>query len=154
MTERWWNSAKCIGMTQLFFARDEESTTIRQMRESRAKAICAECPVQHECLQSALANAESGIWGGTTERERQRMMRTQRRLTVARPVPSRKKADPAWRIIETRTSLSGRSVDLKIIDQQSTWHGFCWGVFRGDEMVYLADNEPDAWLYFHSTVLC
>ena len=39
-----------------------------------ALRICAACPVRAECLQWALANDEEwGVWGGTTERERQRI---------------------------------------------------------------------------------
>src|SRR5690606_12113003 len=34
-----------------------------------AKAVCATCPVQAECLDAALANDEPGIWGGTTARD-------------------------------------------------------------------------------------
>jgi WhiB family transcriptional regulator, redox-sensing transcriptional regulator len=35
-----------------------------------AKAICGECPVCIECLDYALSRGETGIWGGTTDRER------------------------------------------------------------------------------------
>jgi hypothetical protein len=39
-----------------------------------ARETCAACPVREECLQHALVNNEtSGIWGGTTDRERQRI---------------------------------------------------------------------------------
>lgn len=42
----------------------------------RAKLICAACPVTTECLSYALANREPfGIWGGTTEAERAKMLR-------------------------------------------------------------------------------
>ena len=41
-----------------------------------AKAICAVCPVTAECLEYALANNEhSGIWGGTSGKERRAMKR-------------------------------------------------------------------------------
>jgi WhiB family redox-sensing transcriptional regulator len=43
--------------------------------------VCAECPVQADCLQFALAtNQDSGIWGGTTEEDRRKL----RRAYVAR----------------------------------------------------------------------
>lgn len=36
-----------------------------------AKRICAKCPVRAKCLSFALQNSnEEGIWGGTTEEER------------------------------------------------------------------------------------
>jgi WhiB family transcriptional regulator, redox-sensing transcriptional regulator len=39
-----------------------------------AKRICAQCTVQRECLDYALANDERfGIWGGLSERERRRL---------------------------------------------------------------------------------
>ena len=45
-----------------------------------AQRICAECPVKIPCLEYALANrVDHGVWGGTSERERRRILR-QRRL--------------------------------------------------------------------------
>lgn len=41
--------------------------------ESQAKSICHECPLINKCLEFALDNYEMGIWGGTTERDRQRL---------------------------------------------------------------------------------
>jgi len=41
----------------------------------QAKAICRQCPIQQECLAFALRNGESGVWGGTSELERDRMRR-------------------------------------------------------------------------------
>ena len=35
-----------------------------------ALAMCRLCPVAAECLQYALDNGESGVWGGTTDKER------------------------------------------------------------------------------------
>ena len=46
---------------------------------ARAKRICAACPVRAECLEYALSGADTwrgittGIWGGTTPRERSRL---------------------------------------------------------------------------------
>ena len=38
--------------------------------------ICRGCPVSAECLEWALeTRVRYGIWGGTTERERRRMLR-------------------------------------------------------------------------------
>lgn len=50
-----------------------DSNTV--MRD-RAKAICQGCPVREDCLDYAMANGEKfGIWGGYTERERNRLRR-------------------------------------------------------------------------------
>jgi len=36
-----------------------------------AKSLCAECPIQRDCLEYAVeAKEEWGIWGGLTSRER------------------------------------------------------------------------------------
>jgi WhiB family redox-sensing transcriptional regulator len=41
-----------------------------------ALRVCAGCSVRDECLDFALETRQRyGIWGGTTERQRRRMMR-------------------------------------------------------------------------------
>jgi WhiB family transcriptional regulator, redox-sensing transcriptional regulator len=48
-----------------------------------AQAICSSCPVRRECLEDALAHPEQhGVWGGTTARERRRMLADRRRQGV------------------------------------------------------------------------
>ena len=60
----WYQQAACRGMDgRLFFA--ERGEDVRP-----AKATCARCPVQPECLEVALATPQWGIWGGMSERER------------------------------------------------------------------------------------
>jgi WhiB family redox-sensing transcriptional regulator len=45
-------------------------------RERRAVGICNRCPVQAACLDYALSVPWlRGVWGGTTEQERQAMRR-------------------------------------------------------------------------------
>jgi WhiB family redox-sensing transcriptional regulator len=47
----------------------------RDVREAKAKLICADCAVQRECLDVALRVREPhGIWGGLTETERRRLL--------------------------------------------------------------------------------
>lgn len=66
MRERWMDDAACAQIgTEFFFPENGGST-----RE--AKAICAACPVKAQCLAFGM-NTDQGIWGGTTERVRQRM---------------------------------------------------------------------------------
>jgi WhiB family redox-sensing transcriptional regulator len=43
-----------------------------------AKEVCYTCPYQLECLQAAVANNEPGVWGGTSELERRKMLRNGR----------------------------------------------------------------------------
>jgi len=41
-----------------------------------AKSLCTRCDAKGECLEFALATREKyGIWGGTTEKERRRILR-------------------------------------------------------------------------------
>ena len=41
-----------------------------------AKAICARCPIAADCLRDALDDPSlEGVWGGTTEREREHLRR-------------------------------------------------------------------------------
>jgi WhiB family transcriptional regulator, redox-sensing transcriptional regulator len=54
-----------------FFSPDGERGPAREVREARAKAICARCPVIRECAGYAIAAGERyGVWGGLSERER------------------------------------------------------------------------------------
>jgi len=66
----WQNQARCNDLDpNLFFPRksDEQKRVIR---------ICLGCPVRLDCLQYALdMPAEYGIWGGTTQEERQQLRR-------------------------------------------------------------------------------
>ncbi len=44
-----------------------------------AKQHCATCPVKAPCLEYALRNRiDHGVWGGTSERERRRILRQRR----------------------------------------------------------------------------
>ena len=53
----------------LFFPVGSSGRALRQIAE--AKAICARCRLEAECLGYALATGQgAGIWGGTTEEER------------------------------------------------------------------------------------
>ena len=66
----WTADAACTGQTDLFFAPAGERPEARVTRESRARAICASCPVLLECRDWARENREYGFWGGESEEER------------------------------------------------------------------------------------
>lgn len=54
---------------ELFFSSSEAEV-------ASAVRICGGCPVREECLEWALdTRVRYGIWGGTTERERRRVLR-------------------------------------------------------------------------------
>ena len=41
-----------------------------------ARRICADCPGHRTCLEYALENRiDHGVWGGTSERERRRLLK-------------------------------------------------------------------------------
>jgi WhiB family redox-sensing transcriptional regulator len=49
-----------------------------------ARRICAACPVQSPCLEYALAERiDHGVWGGTSERERRRILKQRRHDAAA-----------------------------------------------------------------------
>ena len=64
----WQEDGLCRGQALgLFFGPDFERQPQRDLREQKAKAICAECPVKVSCLDYALARPEQyGTWGGLT----------------------------------------------------------------------------------------
>jgi len=74
----WMLQAHCRGMNPaVFFPTDGAGF-------EAARRVCVECPVRTECLEYALVNRiDQGAWGGTSERERRRILR-RRRALVAR----------------------------------------------------------------------
>jgi WhiB family transcriptional regulator, redox-sensing transcriptional regulator len=70
----WRTLGACRGLDpSVFFPESEELA-------EEAKEICVDCDVRIACLEHALASREKvGVWGGTTERERRRIIRQRRR---------------------------------------------------------------------------
>lgn len=83
----WQRQAACRDLDlAMFFHPDGERDPSRSQRVSRAKAICAECPVAAACLNWARQVEEPyGIWGGEGEDERRAFLRRRR---SAHPVPA------------------------------------------------------------------
>lgn len=75
----WWTRAACASADpELFFPISYSGPALRQV--AQAKAICARCPIQRDCLRYALdAGSIQGVWGGMTEEERRRLARRERR---------------------------------------------------------------------------
>jgi WhiB family transcriptional regulator, redox-sensing transcriptional regulator len=73
----WRLHAACRAVEgDLFFAADGERGLAKRRRERAAKAICVGCPVREECASYAIATREPhGVWGGLSERERERIWR-------------------------------------------------------------------------------
>lgn len=69
---RWRADAACRGLPPSLWFPDLGQVS------TEARAVCAGCPVKDPCLDYALWHCDpqpTGIWAGTTERER-RWMRT------------------------------------------------------------------------------
>nr|WP_257014448.1 WhiB family transcriptional regulator [Rhodococcus sp. ACPA1] len=59
----------------LFFHPSNERGPRRATRIARAKQICSGCPVPRPCREYALSAREPfGIWGGTSEEDRDRIL--------------------------------------------------------------------------------
>lgn len=66
----WTADSACAGRTELFFAPAGERPEARAVRESKARAVCAECEVLHACRDWAREHREYGFWGGESEEDR------------------------------------------------------------------------------------
>jgi WhiB family redox-sensing transcriptional regulator len=73
MDTDWMARGKCRDLDPtIFFPSDGIGVQV-------ASRICAECPMKAPCLEYALANrVDHGVWGGTSERERRRILRAHR----------------------------------------------------------------------------
>jgi WhiB family redox-sensing transcriptional regulator len=78
-TGGWRDDAACRSLdTNLFFPIGETGDAVHQTEA--AKAICAVCPVQAECLEFAMStNQQAGIFGGLNEHERRSLRRRRAR---------------------------------------------------------------------------
>lgn len=70
----WRSLGACRGLDpEIFFPETEEQIEL-------ALEICDGCGVRIACLEHALARREKvGVWGGTTEKDRRRIIRQRRR---------------------------------------------------------------------------
>lgn len=68
----WRSRAACRDVDpDTFFPATERGPGV-----TRAKAVCAGCPVRRRCLEEAILRIPDGIAGGLTAAERRRRMRT------------------------------------------------------------------------------
>ena len=77
LDDLWQAKAACRGpQAAVFFPPTTfERKDEKEVRESRAKAICATCSVRRPCLEYALRIREPhGIWGGLNEVERKQVL--------------------------------------------------------------------------------
>lgn len=66
----WWPQAACLGLgVEAWFPADGRITP-------HVRRICIGCTVRTDCLLHALERPElQGVWGGTTELDRDRLRR-------------------------------------------------------------------------------
>ena len=74
MDNQWMNNGNCRHHPpETFFPSDGVGVTV-------AQKICADCPEKDQCLEHALTNRiDHGVWGGTSERQRRRILQARRR---------------------------------------------------------------------------
>jgi WhiB family redox-sensing transcriptional regulator len=78
--EPWRAQAACAGEPADVFFPPEVAGPGGGANYSRARLVCAACPVQDTCLEYALANHLAyGMWGGASPKERVRLQRQRRR---------------------------------------------------------------------------
>lgn len=79
----WHYRAACRGMNPRLFTAVTAG--------SRARAVCASCPVRDTCLDAGLADVDcQGIWGGLGPYERRRERRRRNRISGSKPKPKPK----------------------------------------------------------------
>lgn len=72
--DQFWQGANCTTTwPDLFF----EPASVAD-----AKAVCADCPIRLQCLEFAIKHNEDGVWGGTTQAERQDIRKALKREVV------------------------------------------------------------------------
>jgi len=80
----WWDLAACQRVDpELFFPVSQAGPA--RLQVARAKAVCGGCRVRQTCLDYALATHQGhGVWGGTSEEERQVLRTKDRREDISR----------------------------------------------------------------------
>ncbi len=78
MESNWMATGNCSDKPPgLFFPSDGVGVEI-------AKKICTTCPSKEPCLEYALTNRiDHGVWGGTSERQRRRILKARRAAAMA-----------------------------------------------------------------------
>lgn len=87
--EEWALDAACLGIpTEMFFP-DSGLNISNSVELKMIVRLCHECPVQAECLQSALdregdcgRGMRHGVWGGKTPQQRHHIVKGRRKSAV------------------------------------------------------------------------
>jgi WhiB family redox-sensing transcriptional regulator len=65
----WQQRALCVNQPSSIFFVDENKDN-RPSSKTEYKRFCDSCPVEQECLEYGIVYNMSGVWGGTTDKER------------------------------------------------------------------------------------
>ena len=79
LDHRWQDQAECKGVQIDLFYPERGQPVV-----SLVKDLCANCEVRHDCLEYALHHERHGVWGGTTESQRD-VIRRERNIIVKTP---------------------------------------------------------------------
>jgi WhiB family redox-sensing transcriptional regulator len=81
----WWSRAACSAADpELFFPISSAGPAMGHL--AQAKAICARCEIQQQCLDYAVSTGPiQGVWGGMTEHERRLLRQSGRSARVHLP---------------------------------------------------------------------
>jgi WhiB family redox-sensing transcriptional regulator len=124
----WHVDAACAGEDLDLFFPDQANAVLFT---ARAKQICGRCPVAVECLDFAEKSGSSGVWGGTSERER-RVPHGNRRLS-----------ELDRRLIVRRYGCGERVSTLAVQFEVPARH--IYRVVAADQIARLADDGGDDW---------
>lgn len=73
---------------ELFFPEGNSENLVVQLQIEAAKTVCRRCPVRTACLDWAEDTGQKfGVWGGTTEKEREAMRRRKQKLSRKTNLP-------------------------------------------------------------------
>ena len=101
------SKSACRGKdVHLFFPNDDSKRSEGGVKRfhTEAKALCSSCEVQEPCLEYALKFEPLGIWGGTTEVERE-FMRREKNIKLP---PGRPMSDCARRAVRQGRGMKAR----------------------------------------------
>ena len=73
-----WSDASCLTANpDLFFAPERERVggISSKLREDEAKQVCYSCPAVRRCFEYAVDYRMEGVWGASTDDERNRTRR-------------------------------------------------------------------------------
>jgi WhiB family redox-sensing transcriptional regulator len=90
--EGWWERGTCRRLNadpELFFGADNERGNRRRDRETAAKEYCEACPVTTLCLEDALEKGSEGVWGGTNDSQRRKILKARKEARKKAEAPAK-----------------------------------------------------------------